>query len=210
MVGFDDHGLEDVVLHHPQSAPKAPPTKKKRRGGTGRAVAGGKNLVASLYPWECHVYDFTDSVLLLTTRKDPTVIVKLQSDPRMKHAADDMANEAAIYDALEGNEAAKEVIPCFRGHSTHLGVAMTCVEKELDDFDDIGLENLSDVLKRSAVRAIAVLSEAGVLHNDIELRNIVKSKRDPSCAKIIDFGRASFSIATANGLRSRSKGSRHS
>lgn len=206
MVGFDDHGLEDVVLH-PQSASKSPPKKKKRRddrrpgtrgagrggSGTGRAVAGGKNLAASLYPWECDVYDFTDYVLLLTTRKYPTVIVKLQNDPRMKHVADDMANEAAIYEALEGNEAAKEVIPCFHGHSTHLGVAMTCVEKELDDFDDIGLENLSGVLKRSAVRAVEVLSEAGVLHNDIELRNIVKSKRNPSCAKIIDFGRASFS-----------------
>jgi predicted Ser/Thr protein kinase len=219
MVGFDDHGLEDVVLH-PQSASKAPPKKKTRRGGDpktpplppthdgrrpgtraagrggsgiGHAVAEGKNLAASLYPWECDVYDFTDSVLLLTTRKDPTVIVKLQSDPRMKHVADGMANEAAIYEALEGNEAAKEVIPCFRGHSTHLGVAMTCVEKELDDFDDIGLVNLSGKLKRSAIRAVEVLSEAGVLHNDIELRNIVKSKRDPSCAKIIDFGRASFS-----------------
>jgi hypothetical protein len=173
---------------HPQSASKTPPKKKKRR-----AVAGGKNLAASLCPWECDVYDFTDSVLLLTTRKDPTVIVKLQSDPRIKHVADDMANEAAIFEALEGNEAVKEVVPCFRGHSTHLGVAMTCVEKERDDFDDIGLEHLSGVLQRSAVRAIEVLSEAGVLHNDIELRNIVKSKRDPSCAKIIDFGRASFS-----------------
>jgi hypothetical protein len=38
-------------------------------------------------------------------------------------------------------------------------------------------------------------SEAGVLHNVIiELRNSVRSKRDlPSRAKIIDFGRASFS-----------------
>jgi len=202
MVGFDDHGLEDVVLHTAKTPPLPPTLADRRPGtrgagrggsGTGRAVAGGKNLGATLYPWECDVYDFTDSVLLLTTTKDPTVIVKLQSDPRMKHVADEMANEAAIYEALEGNGAAKEVIPCFRGHSTHLGVAMTCVEKELDDFDDIGLENLSGELKRSAVRAVEVLSEAGVLHNDIELRNIVKSKRDPSCAKIIDFGRASFS-----------------
>ena len=69
---------------------------------------------------------------------------------------------------------------------------MTCFEKELDDFDDIGLENLSDALKRSAVCAVEVLSKVGVLHNDIELRNIVKSKKDPCRAKIIDFGRASF------------------
>jgi len=199
MVGFGDHGLEDVV-YHPQSASihdddERPGTLGAGRGGSsiGRAVTGVNNLAASLYPWECDVYDYTDSVLLLTTGKDPTVIVKLQIDPRMKHVADDMANEAAIYEALEGNEAVQKVIPCFRGHSTHLGVAMTCVEKELDDFDDIGLENLSGVLRRSAIRAVQVLSDAGILHNDIALRNIVQSKRDPSCAKIIDFGRASFS-----------------
>jgi Ser/Thr protein kinase RdoA (MazF antagonist) len=69
---------------------------------------------------------------------------------------------------------------------------MTCIEKELDDFDDIGIENLSEALKRSAIRAVEILSEAGVLHNDIELRNIVQSKTDPECAKIIDFGRALF------------------
>ena len=62
-----------------------------------------------------------------------------------------------------------------------------------DDFDDIGLDNLSDQLKRSAVRAVKVISEAGILHNDLELRNFVQSAADPNCAKIIDFGRATFS-----------------
>jgi predicted Ser/Thr protein kinase len=222
MVGFEDHGLEEVRLH-PQSASKAPPKKKARkkggdstsnppplppsygdgmpgsRGGgkggswKGGAVSSDTNLAASLHPWKCNVHDVTDSVLLLTTARDPTVVVKLQNDPRKKHVANEMAQEAAMYAALKGNEAVQEVIPRFRGHSTHLGVAMTCVEKELDDFDDIGLENLSDSLKQSAVHAIQVLSEAGVLHNDIELRYIVRSRRDPSRAKIIDFGRASFS-----------------
>ena len=151
------------------------------------------NFAASLHPWDSEVFDYTDNVLLLVTRKHPNVIVKMQRDPRMKHVADEMANEAAMYEAIEGNHAAKEAVPCFRGHSHHLGVAMTCVEKELDDFDDIGLENLSVPLKRSAVRAVEVLSEAGILHNDIALRNIVKSKRDRSLAKIIDFGRATLS-----------------
>jgi predicted Ser/Thr protein kinase len=194
MVGFVDYELEDVAFH-PQSASKAPPKKKHKKGGDSErgAVHSGTNLAASLQPWECNVYDVTGLVLLLTTARDPTVIVKLQNDPRKKHVADEMAQEAAMYAALEGNQAVQEVIPRFRGHSTHLGVAMTCLEKELDDFDDIGLENLSDSLKQSAVHAMQVLSEAGVLHNDIELRNIVRSKRDPSRAKIIDFGRASFS-----------------
>lgn len=98
---------------HPQSASKTPPKKKKRR-----AVAGGKNLAASLCPWECDVYDFTDSVLLLTTRKDPTVIVKLQSDPRIKHVADDMANEAAIFEAL------REMKPSKRWFLVFVGTAL--------------------------------------------------------------------------------------
>jgi predicted Ser/Thr protein kinase len=217
MVGFVDYELEDVAFH-PQSASKAPPKKKNKKGGDstskpqpplppsygggkpgsrgrgeGGAVHSGTNLAASLQPWECNVYDVTGLVLLLTTARDPTVIVKLQKDPRKKHVADEMAQEAAMYAALEGNEAVQEVIPRFRGHSTHLGVAMTCIEREMDDLEDIGLENVSEALKQSAVHAIQVLSEAGVLHNDIELRNIVRSKRDPSRAKIIDFGRASFS-----------------
>lgn len=62
-------------------------------------------------------------------------------------------------EAFEGNRATKEVIPSLHGHSRHLGVAMTCIAKELDDFDNIGLKNLSDALKRSAVRAVEVLSD---------------------------------------------------
>lgn len=214
MVGFQDHLLDQVLLH-PQSATKDPRTNKskkaklnpksptfpplysERKDGSGGAMggpeAGETNLAASLHPFDCDVFDHTDSLLLLVTKTDPNIIVKLQIDPKMKHVADDMANEAEIYKALEGKPAVKEVIPRFHGHSNHLGVAMTCIERELDDFEDIGLENLSVVLKHSAVRAVEVLSEAGVLHNDIELRNIVQSKRDPNCAKIIDFGRASFS-----------------
>jgi len=70
---------------------------------------------------------------------------------------------------------------------------MACVERELDDFEDLGLANVSVKLRQSAVHAIETLSKAGVLHNDIELRNIVQSRSDPDRAKIIDFGRASLS-----------------
>ena len=214
MVGFEDHFLGQMLLH-PQSATKAPQKKKsgkdfsnpkspalppsynKRKLGSdgtmGGQGAGGKNLAESLHPSDCDVYDHTDHVLLLIPKGHPNILVKLQIDPRKKHVAEDMANEAAVYKALEGNPALKEVILRFHGYSDHLGVAMTCVDKELDDFEDIGLENLSLALKHSAVRAIELLSEAGVLHNDIELRNFVQSKRDPTLAKIIDFGRASFS-----------------
>ena len=143
--------------------------------------------------WDCELYDYTDHVLLLTTRKHPSVIVKLQKDPKKQFVADETANEAAIYKMLRRNTATKGVVPEYHGISVHLGVAMACVERELDDFEDLGLANVSVKLRQSAVHAIETLSKAGVLHNDIELRNIVKSSSDPECAKIIDFGRASLS-----------------
>ena len=132
----------------------------------------------------------------MTTRKHPSLLVKLQRASRMRHVADEMANEAKVYTAVAENEAVQCAIPKFFGYSTHLGVGMICIGREMDDFEDIGIENLSEELKLSAVRAASLLSDAGVLHNDLELRNIVQSRADPCCAKIIDFGRAVFSTDT--------------
>jgi tRNA A-37 threonylcarbamoyl transferase component Bud32 len=120
-------------------------------------------------------------------------LVKLQQDPSMTHVADEMENEAKLYDAITGKAGLVEFLPRFRGYSTHMGVAMTYLERESDDFDDIGAENLSEELNQSAVRGVQALSQAGILHNDLELRNIVRSKDDPNRAKIIDLGRANFS-----------------
>ena len=90
-----------------------------------------------------------------------------------------------------------DVIPRFYGHSTHWGVAMTCLEKERDDFEDNGLENLSYKLNLSALRCVQVMSDAGILHNDLALRNFVQSRTDPTNkAKLIDLGRARFCTDT--------------
>ena len=67
---------------------------------------------------------------------------------------------------------------------------MLCLEFEGEDFDDIGEGNLPVALKLSAVDAIQRISQTGVLHGDLALRNIVRSKEHPNRAKIIDFGRA--------------------
>jgi hypothetical protein len=157
-------------------------------------VYNAKNLAATLSPCDCRVYDATDNILLLTSSKYPFILVKLQQNPKKYHVAEEMGREAEIYAALADNAAVQKVIPTFHGHSTHLGVAMTCIERELDDLEDIGLENVSDALKQSAVDAVRVLSTAGLLHNDLELRNIVQSKDDPDRVKIIDFGRAFFTL----------------
>lgn len=216
MVGFDDHELERGVIH-PKSASKAakkpkkshgpprlPPTSQGTLGGStasgrqsqqvthGNASPKGENLAASLSLSDCTLFDATNNVLLMTTSKYPSVLVKMQQNPRKRHVADEMAHEAEVYAALADSEAVQEAIVAFHGHSSHLGVAMTCVGWEMDDLDDIGLENVSEALKHSAVRAVGLLSDAGVLHNDLELRNIVQSRDDPDRAKIIDFGRAVF------------------
>ena len=165
------------------------------KGGGGEA-SGAINLVdiaSSICLWDCELFDSTDNIQLLTYKHDSSILVKLQRDPRKHHVAREMANEAQVYGSLlSKNQTLQRFIPRFYGHSTHLGVGLSCVEKELDDFDDIGLENLSEATKKSAVRCVEALSHAGVLHNDIELRNFVQSRDDPNRAKIIDFGRASF------------------
>lgn len=47
---------------------------------------------------------------------------------------------------------------------------MTCIKREIDDLDDVGLENLSDVIKELAMRAAETLTKVGILHIGIELR----------------------------------------
>lgn len=165
----------------------------KGRGSGAEAAAGLENLAVALSLWDCILVDVTDTIQLYETLVDPSVLVKLQQNPSMTHVADEMENEAKMYDAIKGKADLVEFLPRFRGYSTHLGVAMTCIERESDDFDDIGRENLSEELKQSAVRGVQALSQAGILHNDLELRNIVRSKDDPNRAKIIDLGRAKFS-----------------
>ena len=51
-----------------------------------------------------------------------------------------MQHETEMYEALVDADLGN-VIPRFRGYSTHLGVATSCVGRGLDDFDDIGLDN---------------------------------------------------------------------
>jgi hypothetical protein len=202
MTGFENHELVDAPVH-PSSAKKAARTQHKissnrddsqqqKRPKLLPSYNGGENLASTLFVWDCELFDTTSTTQLLTTPKDPSVLVKLQRDPRVSHVAKEMANEAEMFQVLAGKSDLEGVLPRFRGYSTHLGVGMICIERELDDFDDMCLENLSDELKRSAVRGVELLSKAGVLHNDIALRNIVQSRDDPTRAKIIDLGRAVF------------------
>jgi len=218
LIGFRDYRFSAPPAMHPSSASKMPQNKKPRKSykpppkpplppsnrddgfdGKPRGKRGGSkakdgdNLAATLSSWEMNVYDRTEKVLLLTTPKYPSVLVKMQQKPTLLHVSREMKHEADFYATMQDISELEDVIPKYYGYSTHLGVALTCVERESDNFDDICVENLPEALKHSAVQAVEALSRVGVLHNDLELHNIVQSRNDPMKAKIIDFGRAEFS-----------------
>ena len=57
------------------------------------------------------------------------------------------------------------------------------------NFEDMGLENISNDLKLSAIESLDKLSSLGILHGDLALRNIVVSRENSSRAKFIAFER---------------------
>lgn len=179
---------------------------KKRSGGGGSSVGSSNTksrltttlrsdpdgFASGIFMWDCKILDFNENVKLLSNRKYPSVLIKIPHKPEAKHVIEEIENEAAIYCKLSENPNVNNAIAKFYGFSTHLGIPLLCISKEGPDFEDIGVENLSRELKESAVDSLCILSEAGLLHNDLDLRNIVQSKDNPKQAKIVDFGRAVF------------------
>ena len=111
-------------------------------------------------------------------------------DPRMVEQAEELRHESRMYEFLRRSAAGAQAVPEYFGFSDHCGVPLLCVAAEGDDFEDIGLDNIPHSLKRSAVAALKRISDCGVLHGDVALRNIVRSAQNPNHAKFIDFGRA--------------------
>ena len=167
--------------------------KHSSRSGEARFTDADPEGFASLVcMWDCKLIDFTTNTKILLKKSDPSVLVKIPHRPRAEDVVKEMEQEAVVYQKLAGNTEVQHAIPKFYGFSTHLGVPMLCISREGPDFEDIGVENLSDELKASAVQCVRRLGLAGVLHQDLALRNIVQSSEDPQQAKIIDFGRAEF------------------
>lgn len=144
---------------------------------------------------DCDLLDTTDDVKLFSIRDDPHTLVKLLR-PKSQARSDEFHNEAIMYEEMWNKKRYKDIlgatIPAYCGYSEHLGTPLICVGREGDTFYDIGLENLSRELKLSAVDAVRKLSKVGILHQDLALRNLVQSRDDLACAKIIDFGRSIF------------------
>jgi tRNA A-37 threonylcarbamoyl transferase component Bud32 len=137
---------------------------------------------------ECQLLWTTEFIKILLT-KCGYGIVKMVRDPRMTFQAAELQHEARIYRILM-NAACADAVPEFFGFSDRYGVPLLCVAAEGDDFEDIGLENISSDLKHSAVAALERISECGILHGDLAMRNIVRSRHRHESAKFIDFGRA--------------------
>ena len=171
-------------------ANQSPGDNNERSSTVFAADIGG--LASKIFQWDCDLEDITDHVKILSTIKYPSVLMKMQRNPRAKHVAEEMEREAIIYSKLSEITDVEKAVPVFFGFSTHLGVPLLCLSAEGPDFEDIGLEKLSHELKASAVESLQLLSQAGLLHCDLSLRNIVQCKENPNQAKIIDFGRAEF------------------
>lgn len=221
LAGFDDFASQTIAVH-PQLARKADKkvAEQRKRDLVAEKAAENKkraadstktgsdqskhaaskagrqsSLASSVMMWNCTLIDATDTVQLLPLKHNPDgpVLVKMQRNEKEQHVAYEMKHEASIYQAMRERIDLEDVIPDFYGYSTHLGVSLLCTGLEGSNFEDIGLENISQELKQSAVDGMKRLSAAGVLHNDVALRNIVQTRLDPRRAKIIDFGRATFS-----------------
>jgi tRNA A-37 threonylcarbamoyl transferase component Bud32 len=143
---------------------------------------------------ECILLNTTAFVKILVT-KCGRGIVKMVRDPRMLDQVAELRHEALIYGMLQSSACAG-VVPDFYGSSEHFGVPLLCMAAEGDDFEDVGLENLSPRLKLSAVAALQRISGCGVLHGDVALRNIVRSRQCQDHAMFIDFGRAQITTDT--------------
>lgn len=145
---------------------------------------------------DCEVDDSNDNVQLLSNRKYPEVLVKLQRYRECRHVAEEMEQEAMVYRNLTSSRSfiATNATPSFHGFCTRDGVAMLCLGREGDDFDDIGIENISMPLKLSAVRAESSGCQRRwrpTWRRCIEER--CPKQGESRHAKIIDFGRARFS-----------------
>jgi hypothetical protein len=200
----DDQGHSKKFSFKPRNLLKKWAGGKGNSGkhhGTSRAITKSdgwtteRGLAERILMSDCEVEGANDNVQLLANRKYPGILIKLQRYRERVHVAQEMKQEVLVYRKLLSSNTfvAKNAIPSFHGFSTHTGVPMLCIGREGEDFDDIGIENLSMPLKLSAVKSFQAVSDAGILHGDLALRNIVQSRENPDHAKIIDFGRAELS-----------------
>lgn len=138
---------------------------------------------------ECQLIMDLDNCKIMLTKCGRGIVKMVPAKRKLAQQALAMRHEAHVYQELQNTVCAR-FIPTFYGFDESLGVPILCVGAEDDDFEDIGLENLPLKLRLSAMEGIRALSACGWCHGDLELRNIVRARDDPTRAKIIDFGKS--------------------
>jgi uncharacterized membrane protein YgcG len=165
-------------------------SEKKVRSGNGGGGSGGGLKFDQIDLRTCSLLKETRLKILLTGCL--SVVVKVadpQRYPSHRALVCEMERETEIYMLLV-RSGCSDVAPHFIGFGKISCADCLCVEAEGDSFEDIGLENISSDLKHSAVAALERISECGILHGDLAMRNIVRSRHRHESAKFIDFGRA--------------------
>jgi hypothetical protein len=213
LAGMDEHRIEREFQTHEQSQIK----KRKKVGGdsqgggdnskkSGKKNGGGKaksqeklsdrNAItppraSDVELWHCTLLDALTGVKILSTRCGSR-FVKMVRERRMTRAVAEMEQEAATYEFVQEQDPNCDAVPAFFGMSDHPGVPLILLSMEGPSFEEIGPENLSNELKKSAVESLRCLATMGIWHGDIALRNVVQSKSNQQKAKIVDFGRSSI------------------
>lgn len=144
--------------------------------------------------WNCTVIKALTGVHILSTSCGSRIVkmVRPRWGSRFTHAMAEIKQEAATYEFVQEQDPNCDAVPAFFGMSDHPGVPLILLSMEGPSFEEIGLENLSNELKKSAVESLLCLATMGILHGDVALRNVVQSKSNQQKAKIIDFGLSSI------------------
>jgi hypothetical protein len=114
-------------------------------------------------------------------------VIKVADVSKQPEMREDLDNEAAIYSRLQSLQGRCIPRSLFVGDLWEGLLYGLATEKAGDTVASIGVENLSDSEKQSAMAALTAVHEGGVLHNDIRLENLVRANdicsdsTEPSC-----------------------------
>lgn len=193
-----DSGGSEEEQEGRQSAPK----KKGKKALTFKANTRGRRGCgdACMTEGEGMAFEEVDLVacsLLAETRLKVfasdcgRAVIKVADPQRFaehKELVKEMENEQAIYWHL-ATQGCSSVAPRFIGFGLVDFATCLCVEREGPSFEELGLENVSLALRRSALAQLRRLHAHGqVEHGDLRLGNVVCSRREGGQAKLIDFG----------------------
>lgn len=189
--GKEEEDSKPQALKRPTTQSSRGNAKSAAHGSaSGSGCAAHASLASTLSAEDCELLYSTDRAKLAVHRKHPFVLIKIARGKQ--NVIEELDHEISVYEELMKLPLASKAITTYYGGSKHLGSPLLCLGHEGPTLDEIGVDNASKALRLSALNAVESLSSVGLIHGDLELRNIVQSSTDPTRALIIDFGRAFF------------------